>query len=130
MMHSVLDVFDECFRMWVLKNALDVHTQMVVPDVLVLPVERIKDLCDVSTNSDEHLILDLRRCQVPDGTTHQLDGFRSMMSIEEGDALQLAQNHGSCQRCTAPQSRCMILPDVQIPICLLIGATMSGQLRP
>ena len=45
----------------------------------------------VSTNSDEHLILDLRRCQVPDGTTHQLDGFRSMMSIEEGDALQLAQ---------------------------------------
>lgn len=55
------------------------------------PIERIKDLCDVSTNSDEHLILDLRRCQVPDGTTHQLDGFRSMMSIEEGDALQLAQ---------------------------------------
>ena len=91
MMHRVLDVFGECFRMWVLKNAFDVHTQMVVPDVLVLPVERIKDLCDVSTNSDEHLILDLRRCQVPDGTTHQLDGFRSMMSIEEGDALQLAQ---------------------------------------
>ena len=59
--------------------------------VLVLPVEHIKDLCDVYTNSDEHLILDLRRCQVPDGTTHQLDGFRSMMSIEEGDALLLAQ---------------------------------------
>ena len=90
-MHRVLDVFDECFRMWILKNPFDVHTQMVVPDVLVLPVERIKDLSDVCTNSDEHLILDLRRCQVPDGTTHQLDGFRSMMSIEEGDALQLAQ---------------------------------------
>ena len=126
MMHRVPDVFDECFRMWVLKNAFDVHTQIVVPDVLVLPVERIKDLCDVPTNSDEHLILDLRRCQVPDGTTHQLDGFRSMMSIEEGDALQLAE---IMEVAKDPQSRCMILPDVQIPICL-IGATMSGQLRP
>ena len=51
MMYRVLDVMDECFRMWVLKNVFDVHTQMVVPDVLVLPVERIKDLRDVSVFS-------------------------------------------------------------------------------
>ena len=98
-------------------------------DVYVLPIERIKDLCDVSTNSDEHLILDLRRCQVR--WNHSSVGWLSLHDVDWRRWCPSARtNHGSCQRCTAPQSRYMILPDGQIPICLLIGATMSGQLRP
>lgn len=59
-------------------------------DARVLPIEYIKYLYEISPNSDEYLIFDFHRYQIPDTIIYQLDNFLSIISIEKGDTLQFA----------------------------------------